>query len=81
MNFDTPTMRQAAYRARCALRSTRGVDGYLRCTLPGATPVEYVALVRAFVRVLPPLLSAHCIAEAERLAIEQLQKEPHDQTK
>lgn len=80
MTFDTPTMRQAAYRARCALCSAKGVDGYLKKVLRHA-PVEYVALVRAFVDVLPPLMVGNCIAQAEHLAIEQLQKEPHDQSK
>lgn len=80
MTYDTPTMRQAAYRARNALRSKHGVDGYLKRALRHA-PVEYVALVCAFVRVLPPLMVGNCIAQAEHLAIEQLQKEPHDQTK
>lgn len=77
--WNEATMRQAAYRARLALRSNAGPDAYLKRHRLFSD--AYAQLVRDFVRVLPPLLSAHCIAKAEALAIEQLQKEPHAQTK
>lgn len=72
--FDTLTIRQAAYRARLALRSNAGPIAYLRGhKLTADEP--YGRLVRTFVDVLPALLMKHCIAEAEAKAIDIINKE------
>lgn len=76
MSLDPQTLRAAAYRARCALRSNMGVDGYLRrCKMTEENCGTYVRLVRMFVKVLPDLLVKHCIAEAEAQAIDIINKE------
>lgn len=69
-------MRDECYIARRAIRSghadkwLRDWERKLRTPIP-----ERVARVHRLAQVLPPLLSQHCVAEAETRAIEQVIKE------
>jgi hypothetical protein len=62
-------LRPATYAARRALRSGN-VDGYLRRNKRVDTPT-----VRRLCVIIEPLLTVHCIAKAETLAIETYLKE------
>lgn len=62
-------LHMAAYAARRAIRSGN-VDGYLRRNKHVDTPA-----VRRLCVIIEPLLTMHCIAQAETLAIETYLKE------
>lgn len=80
MTYDPTTLRECAYRARLAIRSGDAAK-YLRRPANNRKGLP-LDVVRIFVRVLPDLLQKHCIAEAERLACEIVNKElTHDQGK
>lgn len=69
MSAEPHTYHASVYAARRAIR-TGSVDGYLRRNKKWDTPT-----VRRLAEIIDPMLTVHCIAKAEQLAIDQLLKE------
>jgi hypothetical protein len=68
-----PTERDEAYHARKIIRANRTGATYKRLMRTATSRVLRL------VEILPPLLSLHCIAQAETLAIETLNNEGTNQ--